>query len=683
MTKASDLKELQITPGVMPYTDATASDIPCWADSLHVRFDPTTGRIRKLGGWASNTFNYNYTVSGTIRTIYSATINQRVYTVLGTNSNLYSQIGSELINISPLQTTTTAAANSLATHYGTLANNPISTINGSNSIVVADTDAARYMVNDTYTLSGATTTNGVPNTDLNTPHVIRAIGTNTITFRVATTATSTGSGGGASVVRSDGQIRLTSAAHGLVNGNRVKITGAANTGGILAAAINLEFIIRNVATNTFDVVTTGTSTSAVTASGGAATVYSHQIASGNLNQGVGQGYGAGLYGVGLYGTALVSSSGETYPRIWFVDRYGNNIIMTPGNSSGVYTWDGQTNIAPVLVANAPIDINYAFISSNILVTFGHGSENQIFASDQGAITQWTASSSNQVYQNNVQGAGKLISHCPIDGGNLIFTENQTYTFTYIGLPLVWQIATLDAAIGIIAPMARVSVNGYAYWMGQQNFYMYRGGKIEVIPSNIGLQSSCLRYVFDDLNYSQRFKIFAGYNEEFDEIWFHYPSSQSNECDRVARLNRKLMCWVTDQMGRTAWEYPIQSLSNPRLANVSTLYTHETGANDDGAAMEFYGTTRKNFTGTLSGIQVNIIPDSEMSGTIEAEFRTYLYPQSSVPMNDNLYAITQTTELVPTQLNGRMWDLTISGNELNQTYLMGQWYIDEQPGPRAK
>lgn len=686
MTKNSQFQPIDIVPGVMPYTDATATDIPCWADSLHVRFDPTTGRPRKLDGWMANIFNYSNQISGTIRTIYSVTINQKVYTILGTNSYLYSLIGSELTNITPLVTMSVAAANSLATHYGTMGNNPITTVSGSMSITIADPDAARYQVNDDYTLSGSSTVNGIPNTDINLPHVIRSLGSGTVTVRVATAATSSGTGGGAAVVRSDGLIRLTKTAHGLANGQRVKISGAANTGGILAADINREFILRNVTVNTFDFMTDGTSTSSVSAAGGAGTVYFSQIAAGNLNQGTGQGYGAGLYGVGLYGTALVSATGETYPRIWFCDRFGDNIVMTPGNNSGCYTWNGDTSVAPSLIPNAPTDVNYLFVSDNILVTFGHDVENKIFASDQGDYTVWTASSTNQVFEDIIEGAGRFISHCPVDGSNLIYTESQTYTMKYVGFQggagPIWQILPLDPSVGLIAPMARISVNGIAYWKGQTNYYLYRGGKAEVIPSNFGTQSSIIRYVFDNLNYSQRFKFFAWHSDKWDEVWLHYASQGSNECDRLARFSRKLFCWNPDMLNRTAGENPIISLSSPRLANVGTLYTHENGNNDDVSAMEFSVRSKKYTTGKDTVIQTVMIPDSSQTGNIDLQMRLYNYPQSQTAMNDNDYVVTGSTEKVETQLNGRFWDFTVSGDDLNQSYLMGQWLAEPQSGATA-
>ncbi len=51
MTTKSSIQPIAIVPGVMPSTDATPSDTPCWVDAYHIRFDPTTGRVRKLGDW--------------------------------------------------------------------------------------------------------------------------------------------------------------------------------------------------------------------------------------------------------------------------------------------------------------------------------------------------------------------------------------------------------------------------------------------------------------------------------------------------------------------------------------------------------------------------------------------------------------------------------------------------------
>jgi len=670
VTKPSQLVPIECLAGVEPVTDKTAFKTQHFTYSDKIRF--VDGLPEKIGGWLSVDFSNDADIQGTSRSIFSATINGRVYTVIGTNEKLYSLIGSTLTNITPLDVDTIAIANSLDTHYDTLVNNPISVTLDSNVVTVTDADAALYRIGDTITLSGATTTGGILNTALNADHVIRSIVGTTYTFRVGGNATSTTTGGGAAVVRSSGLITVNDAAHDQSDGDRVKITAAADTGGILAADINLEFLIRNITANTFDIMTGGTATSSVTAGGGASTEYQQEIPIGLVNASFGQGYGMGLYGVGLYGVSKISTLGQLYPRIWFFDRFGDTIIMTPGNQTGLYQWDGSLATAPALVSGAPDEINYSFVSDNIVVTLGYQEDNEIFASDQGAITQWVASSTNQVFQDDIEGAGRFISHVSVNGSNLLFTENQTYTFKYVGLPLIWDIELLEPNIGIISPMARVVVEGVAYWMDDNNFYKWEGGNIQVIPSNSNYQTTIYNYVFGDLNTAQKSKIFCWYNQQFNEIWWHYLSESSNEPDRIARFNVKDQTWCPDTMNRTAAEYPIISLVNPRLINVGTLYKHELGTDDDTLPMEFVLKTNLRTAGKDTAVMTGIIPDSLQEGDIELTINSKLWPQATATMKQDTVTVSPDTTYIPYTVNGRFWDYEWRGEELGQTWQMYNW-----------
>lgn len=669
--RASDLIPIECVPGVEPYTDKTAFSTQHFTWSEKIRF--INDFPQKIGGWLQFDFDNGATVDGTARTLYSASLSGLIYTIIGTNTKLYSLIGSELENITPLQTSTVAIANSLATHFATLGNNPIGTVSGSNIVTVTDSEASKFQVNDSVTLSGATTNNGITNVMLNTSHIIRSVSASSYTFRVSGNASGTGSGGGASVVRSSGLLTVTAASHGQANGDRVKINAAANTGGILATAINLEFIIRNVVAGAFDITTAGTATSSVSAAGGASTTYQKEIADGALNQSFGQGYGVGFYGTGLYGVSRISNTPGVYPRIWFTDRFGDEIVTTPGNQTGLYSWDGSSDAAPMLVSGAPTAINYSFISDNIAVTFGAGGvQNKIFASDQGNITQWVASSTNQVFEDNIEGAGRLLSHVSVNGVNLLFTDNQTYSFTYIGLPLVWNITLQEPNIGIIAPMARVSVGGTGYWMDDNNFYQWNGGNIDVIPSNTSNQSTVHNWMYGDLNFAQKSKTFAWYNPEFNEVWFHSLSSDSNEPDKVARLNVIDKTWVLDFFDRTAAEWPNISLSNPRLINVGTLYKHEIGYNDNDSPMPWTLVTNLRSMGRYTTNIDGVVPDSEQTGDITVNIKTKRFPQSAVYNQDNDYTVTPTTERIPYTTNGGYWQYTVSGEELDQFWRAGKW-----------
>ncbi len=678
-TVVSELQPIGVLAGVQPATDKTASITKHFtlADKIRFRF----GVPQKLGGWSSLPFEGFEQITGWARSIYSATISGVVKTLIGTHTDLYSISGQLLTNVTPLETTTHAVANSLATDYATLGNNPLSVTLNSGTITVTDTNYSKYRAGDTVTFSGSSAVAGIAAVTINTSHIIRSVGTGTYTVKVGTLANATTTGGGASVVRATGRITVTAASHGQANGDRTKILAAADTGGILAAKINLEFIIRNIAAGSFDIFTSGVATSSVSAAGGASTTYQKQIAAGYYRESFGQGYGMGLYGAGLYGVSKLSTNGRRYPRIWFCDRFAEKIIATAGNQTNVYIWDGSNATAPAIISGAPTAINYAFVSNGIVVTFGAGGiDNKIFTSDINNATQWVASSTNQVFEDEIEGAGRFTSHAPIAGQNLLFTEHQTYLFGYIGLPLVWNIQLLDNAVGIIAPLARCVVNGIAYWMGQKNFYMWSGSNVQIIQSNSQPQSTILQYVFSNLNFSQKSKCFCWYNKGFDEIWWHYPSQESEECDRIARFNIGESTWTMDTMDRTAAEYPNCLLDYPRLIDSNNVfYRHEYGYDDDTQPLAWTLSTNKRFSGKSTALLSGFVPDSIQNGDITVNVKTWLFPQSTSNMNSVDYTVTPTTEHVSIQAGGRYWMYTLSGSALGQEWTAGAWQEFVQKG----
>lgn len=681
-TKVSIPRPIETMAGVRPLTEGTALTTEHYIDSQGIRF--FNGKPQKIGGFESLDFDGSNSITGVARSLFSTILNGVVQTMIGTNTRLYSLSGSTLTNVNPLKTSSTAAANSLTTLYGTLANNPITTINGNKVLTIADTAAVRMRAGDTVTLSGAATTNGVPDTDINSAQIVRSVATNGLSFTIIvnTAATSSGSGGGASVLRKSGLINLAKASHGLTNGERVKIAGAATFGGVTDVQINLEFIIRNVAAGSFDFMTAGTATSSASAGGGAATVYYPQIDSGLLNETAGQGYGMGKYGVGAYGTSLLSSTAIALVRTWFfTERFSSVIMMTAGNQTGIYEWGGAVSAAPVLVTNAPTAINYAFVSNNILVTFGaQGVENRIKTSDIDDRTNWTSSSTNQVFVDDVEGAGRLLSHLSVKGVNLIFTSNQTRTFRYIGGQAVWEIKVLDSGIGILSPMARCEAGGIGFWVGADNFYMWRGGVVEVVPANSQAQTTLLKYIFENINRAQLSKNFMWHNKKFNEVQFHYADADNNEPNRIARLNLHDFSWCPDIIDRTAAEYPNISLQYPRLVDsAGILYRHEKGVDADGAALPWSLTTNDKVAGKNNATIVSAVPDSTQTGNINVNITGRRFPQSvNSTMNED-YIVSPTTERVPTKNSARLWRYTFSGEAIGQEWAMGQWFEELQEG----
>jgi hypothetical protein len=246
-TKVSTPRPIEIKPGVQPSTDWTPAATGMYTFTRAIRF--VQGIPKKIGGWISQTFNYGLEIAGYVRSIFTDFINGKLYVMLGSNEKFYALIGSTLTNITPLDTNTIAIADSLATQYGTLGSNPFASVSGSPVLTVTDSEASRFQPGDTVYYSGATGFAGILAGAINGDNIVRSVGAGFYTINVGTNANATTTGGGASVVRSSGLINVSDTGHGQSDGDRVKITGAANTGGILAADINKEFIIRNVATN--------------------------------------------------------------------------------------------------------------------------------------------------------------------------------------------------------------------------------------------------------------------------------------------------------------------------------------------------------------------------------------------------------------------------------------------------
>ena len=431
------------------------------------------------------------------------------------------------------------------------------------------------------------------------------------------------------------------------------------------------------------------------------------LTAGNVDEIFGEGYGMGKYGVGLYGVASVSDTARRFPRAWHLDRFGDYIIGTPGNGSGLYEWDGDSTAPATLVTNAPALINYSFVFKNIVVTFGaDGVENRVKSSDIGDKNTWTATAQNQAFEDDLEDVERLISHVVIQGEALIFTENATLLMEYTGAPLVWRFTMVDPGIGIIGPLARCAAQGTAYWMGRDNFYMWSGGNVEIVPSNSANICTGYKYVFENLNTAQKSKCFAWFNEKYSEVWFHYPSADSNECNRVARVNTRDYTWSFDDMDRTAAEWPYALYGNPRLITADgVMYRHELTSDAGGDAMPWSLKTPKRFTGQQTATLTGIIPDSLQTGNdvianwgpmstvlsltssdigspITVRVQAWEFPQSRNTTYDRTFTITQYSERISLQAKGRVFQYTLSGNATGQSFQMGQW-VDEWKGPEGR
>lgn len=642
---------INIPPGVNKEDNATTSFL--YTDADKIRF--YQGLPEKIGGWIKITPGNTQTLTGVIRTIYSYTDATNVeHVLLGTNTRLYSFENGNLFNITPLVTSTTAIANSLSSNYATLGTNPISVTVGSAVVMVTYSPLVQttFQRGDIIKISGVgTAIGGVAAGTLNSIHSISSVTASTITFTTGTIATSSAVGG-TSAVLSTKVITVAQVAHGFLDGDRIKVTAAANFAGFLAADINVEGIVRYISANSYSYylgATLNFATSSASAGGGAGTLVQGQIAAGTCSIGNISGFGGGLFGAGTFGTSKAFSPGSFIPQIWSIDQYANTVVLTPGNQGGLYQWLGDVTVAPTLITNAPVAINYTFVAlvENQIVTFGAGGVvNQVFISDSSNITGWTANATTLVFDRNIEGASRLIAHAYVKGQYLLFTTNAVYTMQFVDKPDIWIIKLLTESDGLIGPNAVMELPDLVVWMGQNDFYYYNGAVVSQIPNN-----TLLHWMMDNINWQKSYLCFARKVMEFNEVWWFFPSANNAEPDTYLIWNYQEGHFTNGKMNRTAAEKPTNPAREQYLAVGSCdnsvaaqVYQHEIGYSDNNNAM----------TGSLT-TNYKLLDEGDYIQNISAIIPSnYLLPIGIMNEGQDLYNLTVSTKEYDGQLNPRIF-----------------------------
>jgi hypothetical protein len=73
-------------------------------------------------------------------------------------------------------------------------------------------------------------------------------------------------------------------------------------------------------------------------------------------------------------------------------------------------------------------------------------------------------------------------------------------------------------------------------MGVDRFYVYNGG-VKVLPNDKNVN-----WLFDNINYEQRQKVWATKVPRYNEIWFFYPRGSATECTDAVIYNTKDLIW---------------------------------------------------------------------------------------------------------------------------------------------
>lgn len=501
-------------------------------------------------------------------------------------------------------------------------------------------------------------------------------------------------------------VRVNCTAHGAIEGDFVTLSSVTgDPGGVPNASLNNEFQIQQVfSANQFSILSPTAATSTVVAAGtGTAAL---QINVGADKSFLDFGWGTGTWGFSTWGTARPASvSLKLFAQTWKFDNYGQNLILQLIDGS-VYQWDPSLGISTraTLIAGAPTKSKFAVISTpdRHLVCLGTESvlgdpttQDPMYVrfSSQENIGDFVATATNTAGGQRLTDGNEIISALRSRGQILIWTDTALHGQQYVGPPYTFGFQQLGANCGIIGPHASVDVNGVAYWMSKDAFFVF-DGTVKKLPCTVQ------DFVFEDLNIVQAASVNAAINTQFNEVTWFYPTLNSDYVNRFVTYNYLENVWSVGTMARTAWadigtfDKPMATKYDPNsteatlttiyglTAGRSVLYSQEDGVDANGEPIVAY--VYSGYFDIGDGDQVlfmkRFIPDfKNQQGNLDVQLRLRLYPQATAtPSSLDPYTITPTTEKVDTRARGRQIQLRIVSEDLGSWWRFGTMRVDIQP-----
>lgn len=515
-------------------------------------------------------------------------------------------------------------------------------------------------------------------------------------------------------------LTVSDTAHGALQGDYVTFSGATTLGGnITVDVLNQEYVIDSIIDDdSYTVEAKDTSGATVTANasdtgnGGASVVGEYQIPVGSDIELPISGWSVGQFGIGTYG---FGGTTQAPIRLWSQSNFGEDLFFVYRGGSLFY-WDATNGVTTrgVYVSSlggasgVPTVANIGFVSDVFRFAFCFGA-NAIGSSaldpmlvrwsDQEDVSNWTPAATNQAGSLRLSTGSEIVCAQQARQEVLVWTDSALYGFQYLGAPEVWGAQLLGENTTIVSQNAATFANNISYWMGTDKFYYY-DGTVKTLPCSIR------SYIFDDINEEQLQQVVCGTNEQFDEIWWFYPSAGSTQNNRYVVYNYIEDGWYYGNLSRSAWidadlrDYPIAATYNNNLV----LHENGTDCNELGTANPITATltsaqfdlgdgdrfmlvnrvlpdiTFDNSTADTPSVTMSLIP-LENSGS------GYYSPAGVGGNSANTISRITTTPIeaftgeVYTRVRGRQMVFKIESTDLGVTWKLGIPRMDMRPDGR--
>lgn len=495
--------KVRFTPGFNRDRTYYATD-GGWYDGNLVRF--REGLPESWGGWTR--FNEDFVIEGICRSVHRfSDLAGSVWLGLGTSSRFYVAQDDLYYEVTPF------------IGGDTLNTDPLATVDESSIVTVEHVGHVRLP--GTYVvISGATTTNGIPDTVLNAEHmIVDVVDDDHYTIDVGVDATSTGDGGG--------------------------------------SAVEVNYLYSPGSGDQFYGGGWGSGT----------------WGEGDWGEDEGSGGGQigdqiGIWSQGSWGEDLIANASNGPIFYWDATNPDDRMINIRDLSGA----DG----------NAPLYSKFIIVShkDRHLLAFG-GSE---FSTGNAAplavrwcsqenILNWDeASTTGTAGSIPFSRGSKFMAGISTQREILVWTDAALYSMQYIGAPYIYAVDLIADFSDINGMKSCTVYNDAVFWWGRSGFYMY-DGRVTRIPCPVW------DYINNRTDYSQNEKIFGDTIRMFGEVIWYYQSVDGDEIDSYVCYNVDQNLWTYGILGRTAWldsdpfHLPIGITADGRIFN------HEDGGSD--------------------------------------------------------------------------------------------------------
>ena len=368
------------------------------------------------------------------------------------------------------------------------------------------------------------------------------------------------------------------------------------------------------------------------------------------------GYGYSTYGSFAYGVARPDTGTPIAATTWSMDTWGEYLIACSSTDGKLYEWQlgFSTPTKAAVITNAPTGNKAVLVTQErIIFALGAGGNpRKVQWCDQENNTLWTPAGDNLAGDYELATPGTLLAGKRVKGVNLLFTDVDVHTASYVGAPFVYGFEKAGSGCGLISAQSVAAIDTAAIWMSNSGFWIY-DGYVKPLPSDVS------DYIFANINYAQASKIYAVHVSKYGEIWWYYPSAASNENDSYVTFNYRENHWNIGTLARNAgvdsgvFTYPLMVSSD------GYIYEHEVGYNYDSASL--YAETGPVQLGNGDNIMSvrQVVPDEQTLGEAVVSFKTRNYPTGTQSTFGPYTAANPTS----VRFSGRQVNMRVTGDTL--------------------